>query len=221
MQRRDEEAVQSIMKLRRVKGPETVRSEVKRMKMVLDEDQEPRNHWRELFCSRSNRKGFVIVILAHFVSMISGSLVVIGYAQKILEYNGFSLTPAYSFMVVLAVNIISGLLTSQIIEHHGRRILYLLSGIVSAFGLGFVGLFCRLKFNFQINTSWINWWPLAGLIIFEIASSSGISPLPFVLGGDWFPSGNKKSAVTLMLVASSGTIFGFIFNFATNRTISL
>ena len=208
MQNRYEEAVKSLMKLRGVKKPETVTSEIERMKVVLDENQEPRkNNWRELFCSESNRKGFVIVIFAHLTPIISGSLIMIAYAQQIFEYSEFSLTPAHSFMVVLAVKILSGFLASQLIEYLGRRVLYLMSGISSAFALGFVGLSFFLKFHFQINASWINWWPLIGLIIFEI-TSSGISSLPFVLGGELFPVGIKKLVVTLIFVACSATSFG-------------
>ncbi|XP_033211571.1 facilitated trehalose transporter Tret1-like [Belonocnema kinseyi] len=207
MKGRDVECLKSLMRLRGVKNSEEVKSEIELIKVSAVEDQESKVYkLRDLF-SGGNRKGLMIVVFLHAVSMFSGSLAMVAYAHQIFGYSGFFLTASHCYMILGAVKILSGLVATQLIERLGRRMLYITSGICSTLALIIVGIFFLMKLQFKMDVTSISFLPLVGLIIFEIAASVGIGPLPFVLGGELFSVRLKNIAIAVIFITAALAAF--------------
>ena len=203
MKGRDEECLKSLMKLRGVENSEEVKSEIEQIKMSAIEDQESKvNKLRDLF-SEGNRRGLMLVVFLHIISMFSGSLAMVAYAHQIFSYSGFLLTSSHCYMILGAVKIFSGLVATQLIEIVGRKVLHFTSGIFCTLALIIVGVFFLMKLHLNMNVTAINYLPLVGLIIFQIAASVGVGPLPFVLGGEVFPVRLKNVAITFVFIAAA------------------
>ena len=207
MKGRDEDSLKALMRLRGVKNPGEVKAEMEQIKITATADQELKgNKLQDLF-SRENRRGLLIVVYLHTISICSGSLAMVAYAQQIFQYSGFSLTPAHSYMVLGAVKIISGTAATQLIEILGRKVLHFTSGLLCTLSLLIVGVFFLIKLHFHMEVSFMNWLPLVGLIIFEIAASFGIAPLPFVLGGEVLSIRTKNISIAFIFVISAVSAF--------------
>lgn len=196
MRNRDEEGVKSVLRLRGKKNPESISSEIKEIKEFATQLGSQSNfNFKELFTSKPNRKGMLIVACGIMTQILSGNTVMLVYAQEIFGYSGFSLSPAYSASLVSGVKIFSSLFVIKLMDTGSRRIFFLISGISCGISLAIVGLFFFLKFHIKMNVSDFTWLPLAGLIIFEIALPLGVSSIPHILLGEVFSMEAKRAAL--------------------------
>ena len=208
-QNKDEEATKSLMKLRGTKDEEFVRLEITRMKKsVLDGQQSKRGSLRELIGTRGNRRGLLILFCIKATQQFSGAIAIVAYAQEIFSHSDFALAPEHSVIVLTGTQIIAGIAAAGLVDRAGRRILFLISGLVASLALAAVGLFFFLKYYLELNVSMITWVPLVALISYEVASSMGIATIPYVLLGELFPMNVKGLAVAFGMIL--GSVFAFI-----------
>ncbi|XP_033228916.1 facilitated trehalose transporter Tret1-like [Belonocnema kinseyi] len=217
MKGRDEEGLQSLMRFRGKKNPESVKIEVQEVRQLACEIQEQSKiKLLEIFKSRTNRRAFLIVIGANFTTVLSGNTVMVSYTQENFKYSGFSLSASNSVTVLIGVIIISGLIGSQVIEKGDRRFIFLFSGISTGASLTIAGLFFFLKYQMKINIASFTSMPLMGLIIYAIGFPLGLGKIPFILEGEIFSMNLKNIAVSFcnllcpLLTFSTGLIFPFI-----------
>jgi facilitated trehalose transporter len=76
-----------------------------------------------------------------------------------------------------------------LVDRAGRRILLLVSGVVMAISLAALGAFFYMVeiYGQDVQQS-LGWLPLASLILFIIAYSSGFANVPFLIMGELFPA---------------------------------
>lgn len=210
IQEQDEEAITSLKKLRGVKDLDELETEIKEMKMsIIEINGLEKSNLKDLFFNHSNLKALIILLVVQFASLSSGSVAMLAYSQAIFSYSGFFLSPAHSFIIIIAVKIITGFAVTQIIERFGRRILFFSSGLFCSIFQGVVGLFFFMKFNLNSDVSSISWLPLVSLISFQITGAIGIGPIPYILIAELFSVQIKQIAVPIT------TIFATIVSFST------
>ena len=197
MNNQKEQAVINLLKFRGKKKVQSINEEMQEVEKSTSELQEYSNfNLKELFKVESNRRAFVIVLVANVTLMLSGNFPIIVYTQQIFEYSGFSLEPAYSAASVGAMKLVSGLVLARLVDKGGRKLFFFSSGIICGISTITIGLFFFLKFQTNVNVSGVNWIPLVGLLAFEIGSPLGISKIPYLLMGEVFPMNVKKTAVS-------------------------
>lgn len=197
MRNQKEETITNLLKFRGKRNIKSISDEIKEVENSTSQLKKYSNfNLKELFSVRSNRRAFVIVLIANVTLMLSGNFPIIVYTQQIFEYSGFSLEPAYSAASVGAMKLVSGLVLARLVDKGGRKLFFLSSGILCGISSITIGLFFFLKFQTEVNVSGVNWVPLVGLLTFEIGSPLGISKIPYLLMGEVFPMSVKKTAVS-------------------------
>lgn len=216
IQGRDDAVEKSLMRLRGLQNPIGLQPEIEEIKIALSESKDSeRSSLKQLFLKRNNLKALAIVNCAGFASLSSGSIAMFAYAQEIFSNSGFSVRPAHSFMILVAVKICSGLIATQLVERIGRRFLFLFSGVSCSFLLGVVGSFFFCKYRLEVDVSSISWLPLVSLISFQITSAMGIGPIPCILMAEFVSIQVKRSAVSCTF------IFVYLVVFCTELMFSL
>ena len=196
MQDRDTRAIRTLMKLKGEDNPEFVMEDIQRIKNAISQGQRSRRSTaHQLFSNRGCRKGMIILLFAKAAYFYSGFLAIVAYTQEILGYSGSSLKPTHAAMILGAVEIIAGLPATQLIDRTGRRVMFLLSGILSSFALGCLGLFFFFKLHLEYDVSSFTWVPLASLVFFKLVCNIGLATVPTIFMGELFPIKVKGSAL--------------------------
>lgn len=196
MQGRDIRAVRTLMKLKGEVYPEFVMDDIKRMRNAISHNQSSRKSTaHQLFSNRGCRKGMIILLFAKAAYFYTGFLAIVAYTQEILGHSGSSLKPTHAAMILGAVEIIAGLPATQLIDRTGRRVMFLLSGILSSLSLGCLGMFYFFKFHQEYDVSSFTWVPLASLVFFKLVCNIGLATVPTIFMGELFPIKVKGSAL--------------------------
>ena len=192
---RREEALKALMKLKGVKKPEFVSTELERMHKFVKESQENKKWmFRELFYTKANRRSFCVVVIAWITKFLSGMVTIDAYTQDIFEETEIPLSPEICAMIIAIVSLSMTVVSAFIIERAGRKISLLLSSLLCALGLLMVGLFFFLKTYLMLDVKSYTWLPLFGLIVYEVAFALGLAYIPIVLMGEMFALNIKMLA---------------------------
>ena len=206
---RDEEAIKTLMVLSRVNRPELIMEDIERMKKNIEECKKSKNSSiKELFSDRGSRKALMIKFLTEFIYSFSGFLAIQAYAQQIFSNSGSNLGPAYEAMIMTGVQVLAGFPSSQLVDHWGRRPVYLFSGLMSAIMLGITGLFFFFKFVIGTDLSNVTWIPLVSMVLYMVVCNMGLTTIPYIYSGELFSVKVKGLAVMLSVIISGA--FGFI-----------
>ncbi|XP_043481621.1 facilitated trehalose transporter Tret1-like isoform X1 [Leptopilina heterotoma] len=208
-QNRKEEATKILSKLRGLKDPTALEPEINRIKEAIIEGEISKKYaMRKLFENKRHRKALFIVALVKASTAFSGYLAVSSYSQIILGFSGFSLDPKFGTIVLTLIPILFIIPTTPLVDYLGRRWLTLLSALICAVSLFFVGLFFFFKFylNFADLTV-ISWVPLVALVIYKISLMGGIYSTSNVLASELFPVEVKSSAFAFISVSREILLF--------------
>ena len=209
-QNKDDEATKSLMTLRWIQNEEFVRSDIVKMKESLVEDQQSskRGSLRELIGTKGNRRGLLILFCVKATQQFSGAIAIVAYAQEIFSHSDFALSPQNSVIVLTGTQLIAGIAAVGLVDRAGRRILFLVSGLLASLSLAAVGLFFFLKYHLEVDVSSITWIPLVALVSYEVTCAMGIATIPYVLLGELFPMKVKGLAVAFGMIL--GSLFAFL-----------
>lgn len=204
----DTRAEKCLMQLRRLRKTETVKDDMSNMKdAVVQGQQNKKNALLELFRTRGNRRGLLILLGLKATQQFSGHMAIVAYTQEIFSHGGTSMSPAEAVVVLGVAQLIAGITAAGLVDRVGRRILMLVSGLSATVALVGVGVFFHLKYVAKADVSAISWLPVAAIITYEVVTTLGIGTLPYVLLGELFPTNVKAPAV------ASGMIVGSFFAF--------
>lgn len=211
MRDREKDAMRCLMKLRGLKQPESVHMDLEIMKKAVLESQDCTGHSiSELLNNKSNRKRLRILLMAKVTRHVAGSVAILISLHEIMKDSGNSHN---AVLYVCACKIAASLISSQLIDRLGRRVLFLSCRILCTLSLGSLGIFFFLKLHLGSDVSSITWLPVASLITYEIGYYMGISPVGYVLQGELVPLKVKGTAVAIVSVTEqllgSGVNFGF------------
>lgn len=209
----DKMAIKTLMKLQGFKDSDQVKVEIERMKLATKEENLKGNSLWKLFRYKKHRKALMIALCADVTKVFSGYFAILTYTQTIFCYNKSSIDPKYATIIMVVVKIVSGLFASQLIESVGRRILVIFSGIFASISLAIVGTFYYLQYLKVDYLPSISWLPLMGLTCFEVFCAFGVSPMPFVLLGELFPTDVKGPATACVTIITEFLLFIVTFGF--------
>lgn len=131
--------------------------------------------WRD-FCTRSAVKGLIIGSAMAWFLQMTGSFIIINYAMLVFQVSNTELDPHISCIVLAAVQIFGGLVSTWISDAFGRKIILIISLCGSAIGLFFLSLYLYLnEMGFELsNYSSV---PVVCLSFVIFISNAGIAPL--------------------------------------------
>lgn len=121
-------------------------------------------------------KGLIIGIAMAWFLQMTGCFIIINYASLIFQESSSVLDPHISSIVLAAVQIIGGVISTSLSDSFGRKIILIISIFGSGIGLFSTSLylyFCQIGFDLS-NYSVL---PVICLSFVIFISSAGVAPL--------------------------------------------
>ncbi|CAL7946279.1 unnamed protein product [Xylocopa violacea] len=197
-QGRKQEAVRALEKLR---GPRyDPKQELNEIQKAAEESTGKKPSLREMAKDPATKKAMVACFGMMFFQQASGVNAVIFYTVMIFEASGSSMAPDLASIVVALVQLVMSGVAALIVDRAGRKPLLMISTSIMSASLIALGYYFKLKDGGD-DVSALGWLPLTSLIVFMVAFSIGLGPVPWMLTGEMFPTETKAvaSSVAVML----------------------
>ncbi|ENN72263.1 hypothetical protein HUJ04_008746 [Dendroctonus ponderosae] len=194
MRNKPEQAKES---LRRFRGNADLDEEIKKMRVSIQTCSKARGRFFDLFTVASNRKAVIIVAGLRGFQQFSGTTAITFYAQEIFLQAGSNISSKQASIMYFTVMLIMTMVSSSIVDKAGRKPLLLISMTGSIIALFLEGTYFYIEKETSIDTSSLEYLPVAGLILFVIFFSVGMQSIPICLLGELFPTNVKAYALCL------------------------
>lgn len=153
-----------------------VKAEFERMRSLEEErKQSPKLQMRD-FLNRSAMKGITICIAMAWFQQATGIFIFITYASLIFEQSNSVLSVDASITVFATINILGGLVSTQMGDTFGRKTTMIFSLLGSA-----IGLFAFSTYSYLLHCGYditnFTWLPVVSLSFVMFVTSSGILAL--------------------------------------------
>ncbi|XP_043584198.1 facilitated trehalose transporter Tret1-like [Bombus pyrosoma] len=147
-----------------------------------------------------NKKAMIASFGMMFFQQASGVNAVIFYTVMIFEASGSSMAPELASILVALVQLVMSGVAALIVDRAGRKPLLMISTSIMSASLIALGYYFQQK-DGGSDVSSLGWLPLASLIVFMVAFSIGLGPVPWMLMGELFAAETKAvaSSVAVML----------------------
>ncbi|XP_068983678.1 facilitated trehalose transporter Tret1-like [Bombus flavifrons] len=155
---------------------------------------------------RNNRKALFIMLGLIMAQQLGGNFITMQYLEVLFSKTTIGIDTNVATILVLAVGLISGTLSTLTVESLGRRKLLILSTLGSCFTLIILATYLLLD-QHKIDVSIVSAIPVIDLIIYQVMFQIGLGTLPNVLLCELFPM-ELKGFVGAIIVIFDG-IIGF------------
>ncbi|CAG9862698.1 unnamed protein product [Phyllotreta striolata] len=202
-----EEAKRSLRMLRRKLD---VDSEFEAIKYAVEKQAEEAGSWWDLVRVRVNRMALRAGLLLRISQSFSGIYAFASYTQLIFEKAGGSIEPRTSAMLQSGLTMFMYSCSSYGSNMLGRRRSFMLSVLFGA-----VVLFAEATYflvDERADLDFMNWFPLAGMLLFVVVSSPGIGILPTLMTTELFATSVKTKAVCVVSMVFS--LMNIIVNYS-------
>ncbi|XP_066254800.1 facilitated trehalose transporter Tret1-2 homolog isoform X1 [Euwallacea similis] len=185
-----------------------VDSELTHIEGTLKENAEMVTSLRRTFHQKPILKAVLISFALMFFQQFSGINVVILYASDIFQSTGINLNSNVATIVVGAMQTLSTLCASLIIEKTGRKRLIILSLSVVAINITILGIYFSIKTRGHPDSdvlSDIGFIPIGTVCLFVVAFSLGLGPIPWMIASEILPT-----EIRGMVGSAAGTFNWFL-----------
>ncbi|XP_015123561.1 facilitated trehalose transporter Tret1 isoform X2 [Diachasma alloeum] len=209
MKDREGEAIQAIMYFKGCSSGEA-RQELDVIVENINENRVNTEGWRKKvnrLLSYNNRKAFTMVLGLIVTQQLSGNFTTMQYLSKFFDAANIGIHSDYATIIVFAVGLVSGTVSTMTVEKAGRRPLLILSALFCSVTLGILAVYLLLNSK-KIDLTAVNLLPVILVILFVVAYQVGIGTLPNALIGELFPT-SAKSVAGAAITISDG-VLGFV-----------
>lgn len=120
------------------------------------------------------------------------------YSGKIFEAANSALPPNLSIICTGVVQLISNIITVNLVDRAGRRLMISVSATGIALGQTVLGLYMMLK-SWNVDVSAFTWIPLGSFSFVLFLSQVGVLSLPFVVLAEIMPQKIKDGSVSFCM----------------------
>ncbi|GJQ86219.1 hypothetical protein Trydic_g8920 [Trypoxylus dichotomus] len=208
---KEEEALSSLKRLRRQED-DALQMEFAQMKSDVKRQLMERGKWKDLL-SKTNRRAMTVCTTVRVIQQFSGVSAFALYTQSIFKNAVGGLNRGESAMIYTGTLAMTNLFGSVVLDHLGRRKALVLSSIGCTIALFIEAIYLYLSDVANITTPSLSWIPLAGLCVYVIFFSCGLSIVPTTIMGELFSASIKSKASCVMniifaiLIGSSTKLF--------------
>ena len=160
--------------------------EFERLRSIVEERKLTEKLHFSDFCTRSAMKGIVTSFAMSWFIQMTGSFLITNYASMIFEKSGSLLDPKIASIVLACVQIVSGLISTQLGDTFGRKTTLFISLFGTAVGLSSLASYSYLK-HFGYDMSNFLWLPVVCLSLIIFMSSVGIIALGHIVAVENYP----------------------------------
>lgn len=164
-----------------------VKTEYERIKMIVEEQKMSKKLELKDFCNRMAFKGIATSLAMAWFIQTTGSFLITNYASLIFGKTGTMLDPHISSIILAVVQIVAGLLSTQLGDTFGRKTTLFISLSGSAAGLFILTFYSYLRHTGYDLSNYM-WLPVTCLSLIIFISNAGIIALANICAIENYPS---------------------------------
>nr|CAI5837199.1 unnamed protein product [Callosobruchus analis] len=151
----------------------------------------------DLLTVKSNRKATIIMfVLNGGQHMCAISVVLMNLHLILKEGDSIYMPPEYVAIVFSVIMLVSSQLASLQVDKFGRKILLVVSTVVSGLCLLALAIYFNLK-NTGYNVRPVSWIPMAAVMIYAAGFKIGLGIVPIVITAEIFSARVKAAGMTI------------------------
>ena len=162
--------------------PALLDQELARLRKVLAQGEDSIG-LRAVLATARYRKPLGLSVLLMVMQQFSGIKVISSYIVQIFQNAGSELDASVCSIVVGVIQVVGTSLAVLVVDRFGRKKLLVTSEFFIAVSFCMLGTFFLLQERGSFSPAWL---PLASLVLFAVAYSLGMGPLPWVLNSELF-----------------------------------
>ncbi|ERL83292.1 hypothetical protein D910_07484 [Dendroctonus ponderosae] len=165
-------------------------AEIAEVEKQAAKEEELKGQFKEQLKSKQGWKSSVICFMLMFYQQLSGINAVMFYSGSIFKEAASSIKAELCVCIVGIVQVIVTIFSTWLVEALGRKLLLMLSGGIMALSTLLLGIYFLIK-NKELaaksTVESLGWLPLLALVLFIIAFSIGMGPIPWLASSEIFP----------------------------------
>ena len=192
-----EDEARKALHFYRGSNTELVEAEMERLRGVLAQEERSTTNnlgLSAILFSSQYRKPLALSILLMIMQQFSGIKVISSYIVQIFHNAGSEFDANICSIVVGVIQVTGTSVAVLVVDRVGRRKLLILSEFFIAVSFCMLGTFFQLQEQGSFSPAWL---PLASLVLFAVAYSLGMGPLPWVLNSELFAREAKSTSSSL------------------------
>lgn len=206
-------AFRSLEKYRSNLSQAELEKDLEFMQFTMEQTmQTDESRWKSLFCSKPNRRGFIIGLGMVLTQYGCGIITLMAFMGPIFEEAQAGLSGNMVAILVGILKITIFFLAANIVEKLGRKTLMLVSAILCCILLLLLGTYFYLKENNMITHQNYAWLPILSILLFIFSYSFGLGPVSPATLGELFP--NNVRATAISIINLHGIVFASIVSSA-------
>lgn len=158
----------------------------------------------------SNARALSIILGLVAAQQLSGNFSTMQYLEVLFKKAAIGIDSNLATILVLAVGLVSGGLSTATVEGAGRRPLLIVSTLASSITLAILAIYLMLDAK-GVDVSAANLLPVVDVIVFQVGFQLGLGTLPNALIGELFPTEVKAFAGAII------TVFDGVLGFAVSK----
>lgn len=191
------------MALRWYRGGDSLLTE-KEIALLQGRPSGKRPGYNALFRSKGRIKALLIGFGFIFGQQFCGILAILTYTVTIFKESGSTLSPYASAIIVGALQCLSSMSSSALVDKTGRRFLLVTSYTAMAIALIALAVYFFFRVSLEANFGWI---PILSLSVHVVSYSLGAGPVPFIVMAEIFSPDVR--AVAMSVIQLLGTSLSF------------
>ncbi|XP_044733645.1 facilitated trehalose transporter Tret1-2 homolog [Chrysoperla carnea] len=201
--KQDLESAEKSLKFLRKKS--NVRKELNRLiEGYQEETAREKQSFCDLFKFDYNRKSLVIIFVLLMAQQLAGGTAFLSYIQVIFKDGNSSIAVESCGIFVAIINFSTVVLSGGLIDRLGRRKLLYISCYSQLLPLSALAIYFYLQNVAKVEyIEYLRLTPLIALVVFKFAYAIGISPIPYLLLGELFPTSVKAQAGSFITICGS------------------
>lgn len=196
---KDHEA--AAVSLQKLRCTLEVKEELDQMEVSVLRSQVNRGTFSELFFDTRNRQSIIVVLGLSALVELSGSHIIVHYAQTIFATLNTGLESSYASIIFGVVQLIAAIVACFLVDTMGRRPLLLISIVGSGSCMMVIGVYFNLKRHMDVTD--LGWLAVTALLAFMVSYTIGILALASVIAAELFPKHLKGVAGAARIINSS------------------
>lgn len=203
--KRYNEAEESMKKYKGSSDSNLIKDEIEQINTSINSDVEV--SLREVFQSKSIRKGFLLSLALMLFQQFSGINVILFNTQTIFSDTKSSIPDDMSSLFVGITSLVFAIISNVLVDKLGRKILFIVSGIGMFVSDLLLGIYFYMMDNGNDVDS-IFWLPILSLLMYIGFYNFAFGPLPWVVLAEVLPD-NVKNKLS-PFASSFCWILGFV-----------
>ncbi|XP_037039592.1 facilitated trehalose transporter Tret1-like [Bradysia coprophila] len=179
---------------------ESLQFEMNKLRTTIgcDKIEENSFNWSDL-TKNPGRRAFIMGVGLAILYEFCGVIAMLNYSAIIFQETGSSMSPNMSAIVIGSIQLVGSIVTTNLVDRAGRKVLYVVSTTGTAFGQIILASYMMLK-SMGYNVEAYNFVPITCFSLVLFLAAWGILTLPFLVIAETMPE-NLKDLLTSFCVA--------------------